>query len=148
MKNGIQEVIEKLEQQKTAIERALTALRGVEGFEAESSEPVETASAAPRKAVKKGGMTPEGRRRLSEALRKRWAAKKAGTAPAPNARASATPAKSAAKTTAKAPAKKQGGMTPEGRQRLSEALRKRWAAKRAGQGGTAQTSTKKKAPRK
>jgi transcription elongation GreA/GreB family factor len=58
-------------------------------------------------------MTPEGRKRLSEALKARWAAKKAGaSAPAKEARS-------------------KGGMTPEGRKRLSEALRKRWAAKRA-----------------
>ena len=130
MKNGIQEVIEKLEQQRTAIERALTALRGVEGTEEESSEKA-TVSAPLAKATKKGGMTAAGRKRLSEALRRRWAAKKAGTAPAPNAKASAPVTK------------KKGGMTPEGRKRLSEALRKRWAAKRAGQPATAKKAARK-----
>jgi hypothetical protein len=34
-------------------------------------------------------------------------------------------------------------MTPEGRKRLSEALRKRWAAKRASGGSTAKRAAKK-----
>jgi hypothetical protein len=133
MTNGIQEVIRKLEQQRTAIERALTALREVDA-EAESSEPAEAVAASPRKATKKGGMTPAGRRRLSEALKRRWAARKAGTGPAPNATASAKSATSA---------KKKGGMTPEGRKRLSEALRKRWAAKRASGSGPAKKAARK-----
>lgn len=132
MTNGLNEVIKTLEQQRKAIERALAALRDVDGSEG-ASEMEETApSTTKRKAVKKGGMTPEGRRRLSEALRKRWAAKRAGTAPAPNAK----------KAVAKVPARK-GGMTPEGRKRLSEALRKRWAAKRAGQASPAKKAAKK-----
>jgi hypothetical protein len=145
MTNGIQEVIKKLEQQRIAIERALTALREVDA-EAESSEPAEPAPAAPRKATKKGGMTPAGRRRLSEALKRRWAARKAGTGPAPNATASAKSATSASSATSAAPAtsaKKKGGMTPEGRKRLSEALRKRWAAKRASEAGSAKKAARK-----
>jgi hypothetical protein len=115
MANSLNEVIKKLEQQRTGIERALAALREIEGT---ATVP---AAAAPapgrtRKARRKGGMTPEGRRRLSEALKARWAAKKAGSSVS-----AAAPAK----------AKRKGGMTPEGRRRLSEALRKRWAAKRA-----------------
>jgi hypothetical protein len=110
MTNGLKEVIKGLEKQKTAIERALAALREVDGTVAESA-PV---AAAPRRgrAKRKGGMTPEGRKRLSEALKKRWAAKRAASQ-------------------VKTAAKRKGGMTPEGRKRLSEALRKRWAAKKA-----------------
>jgi hypothetical protein len=139
MTNGIQEVIKKLEQQRIAIERALAALREVDA-EAESSETAETVTAAPRKATKKGGMTPAGRRRLSEALKRRWAARKAGTGPAPNATAAAKSATSATSTTSE---KKKGGMTPDGRKRLSEALRKRWAAKRASGAGPAKKAARK-----
>jgi hypothetical protein len=115
MANSLNEVIKKLEQQRTGIERALAALREIEG-PAAVAPAAAPALGRPRKARRKGGMTPEGRRRLSEALKARWAAKKAGSsAPA------AAPAK----------AKRKGGMTPEGRRRLSEALKKRWAAKRA-----------------
>lgn len=115
MTNGLNEVIEKLEQQREAIERALNALRDVGG-----SAPLASAGRRPGPA-RKGGMTPEGRRRLSEALKKRWAAKRA---------ASAVRSKSTGKAAKKA-VKKTGGMTPEGRKRLSDALRKRWAVKRA-----------------
>jgi hypothetical protein len=113
MANSLNEVIRKLEHQRIGIERALAALREIEGPGLEATAPA--AVSVPRgrrKAKRKGGMTPEGRKRLSEALKARWAAKKAG---------SAAPAK----------AKRKGGMTPEGRKRLSEALKKRWAAKRA-----------------
>src|ERR1700691_4329537 len=117
MANSLNDVIKKLEQQRIGIERALAALRDIEGPGSEAMAPA--AAAAPRgrrKAKRKGGMTPEGRRRLSEALKARWAAKKAGPA---------------VQATAPAKAKRKGGMTPAGRKRLSEALKARWAAKRA-----------------
>jgi hypothetical protein len=114
MANSLSEVIKKLEQQRIGIERALAALRDIEGPGFETAAPAAVRSVGrPRKAKRKGGMTPEGRRRLSEALKARWAAKKA---------AAAAPAKKA---------RRKGGMTPEGRKRLSEALKKRWAVKRA-----------------
>jgi len=116
MANSLNDVIKRLEQQRTGIDRALAALRQIEGPGLELAEAAPAAApGGRRKAKRKGGMTPEGRRRLSEALKARWAAKKSGSA------APAAPAK----------AKRKGGMTPEGRKRLSEALRKRWAAKRA-----------------
>jgi len=49
--------------------RALTALRNIEGSETPALPP---SSSTP--ATRKGGMTPEGRKRVSAALRKRWAA--------------------------------------------------------------------------
>ncbi len=121
MTNGLTDVIRGLEKQKTAIERALAALRDVDGTTVESS-PLAVAAVPARRgrAKRKGGMTPEGRRRLSEALKKRWAVKRAASQVRP-----------LAKTQARAKATKKGGMTPEGRRRLSEALRKRWAVKRA-----------------
>jgi hypothetical protein len=114
MANSLSEVIKKLEQQQIGIERALAALRGIEGPDFETPAPTAVRSVGrPRKAKRKGGMTPEGRKRLSEALKARWAAKKAAP-PAPAKRAT-----------------RKGGMTAEGRKRLSEALKKRWAVKRA-----------------
>jgi hypothetical protein len=129
MANNLNEVIKKLEQQRIGIERALAALREIEGPGLETTAPA--AAAAPRgrrKAKRKGGMTPEGRRRLSEALKARWAARKAG---------------SAAPASAPAKAKRKGGMTPEGRKRLSEALKKRWAVKRAASAVPAKRAGKK-----
>lgn len=118
MTNGLKDIIKTLEHQKTAIERALAALREVDGTSVQAAAEAAPVVTRRGRRARKGGMTAEGRRRLSEALKKRWAAKRAGSAVKP------------AKATAKAARK--GGITAEGRRRLSEALRKRWAAKRAG----------------
>jgi hypothetical protein len=69
---GLKDVIARLEQQHTAIVRALAALRGMEGLGGMESP----AAPAPTAARKKRGMTPEGRARLIAALKRRWAAKK------------------------------------------------------------------------
>jgi hypothetical protein len=120
MANSLTEVIRRLEEQKAGIERALAALRDIEGTAEET-----TPSTTGRRGRRKGGMTPEGRRRLSEALKARWAAKRAGTSSASSIGRKKRSA---------------GGITPEGRKRLSEALKKRWAVKRA---GTARKARKK-----
>jgi len=57
------------------------------------------------------------RKRMREAQRARWAKIKGE---------SISPAKAAAKA-----AKRKGGLTPEGRKKLSLAMKKRWAAKKA-----------------
>ncbi len=128
MTESLKDIIQKLEYQRTAIDRALTALHEIDGTGVESdlAAPA-TVKAAVVVATRKGGMTPEGRRRLSEALRKRWAAKRAASG----------------HVSAGRPAKRKGGMTPEGRKRLSEALRKRWAAKRAASAVPAKRARKK-----
>jgi hypothetical protein len=113
MADGLTSIITQLERQKTGIERALAALRTVEGIEA----PATAAPASSAPAARKGGMTPAGRRRLSAALKKRWAAKKAAAA--------------VAVETPPDPAPRKVRFTAEGRQRLAEAMRRRWAVKRA-----------------
>lgn len=107
MTNGLAGIIKQLEQQQKAIERALAALRYIEGI-----APPATASA-----TRKVGRSPSQSRR-PEGQKKRWAAKKAAEA-APTA----MPAKAA---------RRKPRLTPEGRERLAEAMRQRWAAKRAG----------------
>lgn len=124
MAGTLNDVIKQLEQQRAAIERALSALREIEAPGAVSTSP--SAPRGPR-GKRRGGMTPEGRRRLSEALKARWAAKRAGGSGAP------------------AKAKRKGGITAAGRRKLSEALKARWAAKRAAASGAA---TKKAARKK
>ena len=111
MADGLKGIIAQLERQKTGIERALAALRNIEGTETPAPAPSSSTNA-----TRKGGMTPEGRKRLSAALRKRWAAKKA---------AEGSPAASPQK-----PAPRKVRITPEGRQRLAEAMKRRWAVKR------------------
>jgi hypothetical protein len=106
----IANIINQLETQKAAIEQALEALRDFG----------ETGSITPRKSVgkaaptRKGGMTPEGRRRLALAMKRRWAAKRTGA----QAKKSAT--------------KKKTGLTAAGRRELAESMKRRWAAKRSG----------------
>jgi len=106
--NEIANIISQLESQKAAIEQALEALRDFG----------ETGSITPRKSTgksapaRKGGMTPEGRRRLALAMKRRWAAKRTGAQ-----------AKKATTT-------KKSGVSPAGRRKLAEAMKRRWAAKR------------------
>jgi hypothetical protein len=113
MTDGLDGIIAQLEHQRAAIERALAALREAEGIEA----PASSASPSSGPATCNGGMTPAGRKRLSAALKKRWAAKKAAAA--------------AAGETPQAPAPRKVSFTAEGRRRLAEAMKRRWAVKRA-----------------
>ncbi|MDP9171321.1 MAG: hypothetical protein M3N54_11940 [Acidobacteriota bacterium] len=72
----MKDIIKRLEQQKTAIDRALSALKAMDGTIEDTSSSVSSAPAPAKRGRRKGGMTPEGRRRLSEALKARWAAKR------------------------------------------------------------------------
>ena len=75
--NELESIVANLERQRQAIETALQALREVSGTGSVSAR-----SAATKKrpaAKKRGGLTEEGRRRLSENMRKRWAAKRTGS---------------------------------------------------------------------
>jgi hypothetical protein len=131
MAQGYEGIIMQLEQQKAAIDKALTALRDVDGI-----APAETKQAPEAPATRKGGMTPEGKERLVAALKKRWAAKKKGGKKVASASVEAV--------TAAAPAKRKGGMTEEGRKKLAAAMRKRWARAKAA-GTTPIKAAKKKA---
>jgi hypothetical protein len=100
-------IIAELKSEKEKIGRAIAALiesAGVSG------------KVATRKAARKrqGSITPEGRRRLSLAMKRRWAERRA---------------KSLSPKTAVP--KRRGRLTPAGRKRLSEAMKKRWAESKA-----------------
>jgi hypothetical protein len=78
--NAFTDIIARLESQKAAIERALSALREIGGPVLESAAaPVTAKIPAKRKAKRKTRITPEGRARLAEAMRARWVAKKAAS---------------------------------------------------------------------
>jgi hypothetical protein len=111
MTQGLKQIITQLEYQKTAIERALAALREVEGIEA----PTPSAPTPGVPVKRKGGKV---RNRRSEGQKKRWAAKKVVEEPAPTA-------------SAPKPAPRKVRLTLEGRERLAEAMKRRWAVKRA-----------------
>jgi hypothetical protein len=73
--NELDSIIANLERQREAIDKALEALHEV-GTSPVSAKPAATKKRAAKK--KRGGLTEEGRRRLSENMRKRWAAKRTG----------------------------------------------------------------------
>jgi hypothetical protein len=66
----------------------------------------------PAPAKKKGALTAAGRKKLSELMKARWAARRKG------------------RGAKKAPAAKKGGLTAAGRRRLSQLMKARWAARR------------------
>lgn len=71
--NEIDSIISQLEQQRSAIDQALEALRGVAGNAAPGRK------RGPKKAAaKKRGLTEAGRQRLAANMRRLWAAKRAG----------------------------------------------------------------------
>jgi hypothetical protein len=88
--NGIEAVIQQLEAQQHAIDAALTALREVAGTatpthqvtDGNARSIAQKARWAAKRAAeangssRKGGLTAEGRRRLAENMKKRWAAKR------------------------------------------------------------------------
>jgi len=79
--DALNDIISRLEKQKQAIEKALSALLEVGGTT--PAAPVVPARRAytRRAAVKKaGGISEEGRKRLADAMKKRWALKRAGSA--------------------------------------------------------------------
>jgi len=75
MSDGLEGIIAGLEQQKSAIERALSALRDIESpGPASAPAPKQTPSGVASK--RRGGISAEGRRRLAEAMKRRWALKR------------------------------------------------------------------------
>jgi hypothetical protein len=75
--NELKDIIASLERQKAGIDRALSALTGIETSPQPASSGSSTTKAQPGR---KRGLTAAGRKRISEALKKRWAAKKASEA--------------------------------------------------------------------
>lgn len=115
--NDLSTIITDLERQREAIERALSALREVQGSGAPAvakkrGRPRKSVDAAPA-ITKKRILSPEGRRRIIEATKKRWAAVRAGNPGEP---------KSATK-------RKRPALSAAGRKRLSELMKARWASK-------------------
>lgn len=94
--NDVTSIVSELERQKAAIERAIEALQEVSG-------PGGRSSGRRQPAAKKRRLSPEGRRRIAEAARRRWAALKAEKASQALTPASKSAKKKAAK---KAVAKK------------------------------------------
>jgi len=97
--DGLNEIIQRLESQKAAVEQALEALRGIGGEMSGGFEPADVTGGNKRSAAqrarwaakraeagssapanRKGGISAAGRKALAEAMRKRWAAKRTAAA--------------------------------------------------------------------
>jgi hypothetical protein len=66
----LRKVLSELKQERDRLSRAIAALEGIEG--AAAVAPKSPSKPAAKKA-QKHGITPEGRKRLSEMMKKRWA---------------------------------------------------------------------------
>ena len=107
-KLDLNRIITELKTERDKIGRAINAL--LEDAKVAVSGTFRRAGARKRR---RGGITAAGRRRLSQAMKRRWAERRIG------------------KTTGKASAPKRGGgLTAAGRKKLSEAMKKRWAEKK------------------
>jgi hypothetical protein len=72
MLNNFRDIINRLEAQKASIDKAIAALREFDDDSAVSPAPKKVT--ASKKTTKKRVMSDEGRERIAEASRKRWAA--------------------------------------------------------------------------
>jgi hypothetical protein len=108
MADGFATIIESLEKQKAAIDKALAALREVNGVTA-APAPIAASEPTGRKGKKR---TAEQRKRMAEAQRLRYL-RQAEPALAPEA------------------PKTKPKFSPEARKKLALAMKKRWAVKRA-----------------
>jgi hypothetical protein len=127
---GVSVILAAIDQEITQLQQARALLSGVAapvakrkpGRPKKVTEAMIPAAQKPAK-KRKRKLSPEGRKRIAEAVKKRWAAQKAA------------PKKSAAKAkkavAAAKPAKKKRNLSPEGRKRIAEAVKKRWEAQKA-----------------
>jgi len=106
----INSVLTDLKAELNRVTQAIAALEILGGAATATATP--TAKTAPKQ-TKKRRLTPAGRRRLSEMMKKRWAARR----------------KAAAKPASK-PAPGRRTMSPAARRKIADAQRKRWAAQK------------------
>jgi hypothetical protein len=114
----LDKIVADLRSEQDRIARAISALLQTAGLSA-ATKGVARKAAAPKR---RGGITPAGRKRLAAAMKARWAARKAKSAP--------TTKKAATVTKTAGPKKRGGGLTAAGRKRLSEMMKKRWAERK------------------
>lgn len=113
---NLEQILSELRGERDRLARVINSL--LEGA-GEAIAAVTPGKRGPAPGRKRRGMSAAGRKRISEAMKARWAARKK---PAGSSRAVAS-----AGTVTK---KRGGGMTAQGRKRISEAMKKRWAEKR------------------
>jgi len=115
----IEKIVAQLREEIGRLSQAIGLLEGDNPTKARVGRPPAAAGRSTRP-QRKGGLTPAGRRKLSEAMKRRWAQRRGAT----GASSPRTSGVAAAKP------KKRGGITAAGRRRLSKAMKKRWAQRR------------------
>jgi|SRR5271155_5092842 len=117
----IQNIVAELRSELTRIGEVIGLLEGRGNTPARKHVGRPPGSAAAKTpSTRTGGLTPAGRRKLSLAMKRRWALR----------RGAAGASAASAKVTAADKPKKRGGMTPAARKLISEAMKARWAAKK------------------
>ena len=114
----IQRIVAELRGEMDRIGHAIGLLEGSTPAKRRMGRPPKSAGTS--QARRKGGLTPAGRRKLSQAMKMRWAQRRGTTTASGNS----------AKVAAATKPKKHDGITLAGRKRLAEAMRKRWAEKK------------------
>ncbi len=108
---NLQQIVNELRNERDRIDRAISSLQvGLSDGRRRRGRPAKLTKPA-------GGITAAGRKRLSEAMKRRWAERRRKGA-------------KAATSSISKPTKKRGGITAAGRKRLSEMMKKRWAERR------------------
>ena len=110
-------IVAELKRERGRLEQAIAALEGGVGRRAPIAKR-RAAAAITSSTKQRGGISAAGRKRLSEAMKARWAARRSKLASGPRATSAAT----------KRGAKR--GMTAAARKRISEAMKKSWADRR------------------
>ena len=108
---NLQEVVNQLRAERDRIDQAITALEGPSARR--PGRPAKTVAGSGIRRV----MSAAARKRISEAMKARWASRKKGKPPT-------KPAKPAAKKSARRP------MSPAARKKLSALMKARWAARK------------------
>ena len=115
----IQSIVTQLKSELTRIGEVIGLLEGNTPAKKRVGRPPASA-AAKTPSTRAGGLTPAGRRKLSLAMKRRWAQRKSTG----GASKASTPIVAVGKP------KKGGGITAAGRKKLSEAMKARWAARK------------------
>jgi hypothetical protein len=114
----IQSVVEQLRQEVSRIEHAIAVLAGLGSQPARLGRPAKKSQAEPARVKKGHRMSPAGRKRISAAMKQRWAKWKGKSAPK---KARATPKKHAGRKP----------MSAAMRKKLSAMMKARWAQRKA-----------------
>lgn len=118
MTDGLKSIITQLEQRRTAIDRALVALQGVDGIAAAPGTGATPSTTSPEAPARKK-FSAAARRRMKEAQRLRWARLRGEPeAPPPVTQEAPKP-------------KRKRKLSAAGRAAIAAAMKKRWALKRA-----------------